>query len=475
MRVLAIIAVFTAGLFQLIGYANAQTCATSAPAPGYPPSQILASTLWTVLWEGYFDNRDYLTSPSYSEYSSLPGIGQTFYVPSSSTTSGQVPLYRLYDGSIPDHMTSTVAGEGGYTTEETLGYPYTSASAIPGLRQIARYLNGSGDHLEAADGLTFGGYTEEGGQGVYGVEKYLTYASYLEKQYSGGGITEQSDLAAGGAIYSWTWNGIQFINTHDHGRYIQSAFFFKDNANQSEPYNPTEGGDESAPALNHGSPIAESYFQMGTGTQITRAVPEDYISTCLDENGQTGLDQNHVQLYQTTLIGKNLTLGWNGMSQVALYQAHIVLPNSVLVTAAQVPVAFLQPQFNQFYFYNPSGTGTLTLVQSGAACNAGVPNNQYFPPTGQGGGVIISTSDHTAAMGFYAVPTAYSVHGFLELTNFLSGTGKCSGLDPTAVMDLNLGATTIPAGDNAYNVWIITGALTTVTSLMNTLAAEKVQ
>ncbi len=54
-------------------------------------------------------------------------------------------------------------------------------------------------------------------------------------------ITTTRRLA--GAIDSLTWNGVEFINSTDHGRQLQSACSF-DNTPQAgaETYNPTEAG-----------------------------------------------------------------------------------------------------------------------------------------------------------------------------------------------------------------------------------------
>ena len=54
-------------------------------------------------------------------------------------------------------------------------------------------------------------------------------------------ITTTERLA--GAIHSLTWNGIEFINSNDHGRQLQSASNFDAGSRFSgETFNPTEAG-----------------------------------------------------------------------------------------------------------------------------------------------------------------------------------------------------------------------------------------
>ena len=55
-----------------------------------------------------------------------------------------------------------------------------------------------------------------------------------------GGVTVKSNPAAGGTVWSWVWDGIEFINNWDFGREMQSALFPGD----AEGSNPTEAGDD---------------------------------------------------------------------------------------------------------------------------------------------------------------------------------------------------------------------------------------
>ena len=119
----------------------------------------------------------------------------------------------------------------------------------------------------------------------YGYQRY-DYPRYGYPRYgnvdevllilSAGGVTVQSNAVAGGALWRWFWNGVQFVNNADYGRQIQADFYYPASPN----YNPTEAGDfyhRSDPILAHGSPLL-MFENQGT-TQITRAIPLNWDST----------------------------------------------------------------------------------------------------------------------------------------------------------------------------------------------------
>lgn len=144
-------------------------------------------------------------------------------------------------------MDSTTAGDGGYMTQLTLGSPWSSAAALPGLTEIERlYNSATGDHATVDYGSSLPGYGLDGLFGRYGYKRYGNNSSIF-LSYSGGGVTEQSDYIAGGATATWTWDGVQFINTHDYGRYMQSDLFFYDNAGNLRAAGTAVGMDETYP------------------------------------------------------------------------------------------------------------------------------------------------------------------------------------------------------------------------------------
>ncbi|MEZ2408997.1 hypothetical protein AB6806_19485 [Bosea sp. RCC_152_1] len=425
------------------------------------PSNALPSSRWNVLLEANPGGNDYMTTGQYAEYQNFPGLGQNFYVPNSpSGLPATAALYRLSNG--PDHMASLQAGEAGYTTEGVLGYPLISGSALPGLTAIHRFLKAS-DHATGAAGTGIAGYTDEGSLGAFGYMRYRTNPTALQA-VSGGGLNVQSDLIAGGAVASWRWNNIEFINTADYGRYLQADIFFNDAGGvegAAPTFNPIEAGDVftsgSDPLLyRHGAPCVLA--NVSGGVQQTRAVPLDFLLP------QTPLDKdiNSVRLYHGSQIGKDLTLGWNGLSQVAQYRTVFALAAPITAFDVEVPTAYLNSQFNRFWTFDVANNVFAEVTSGLNWCNG--EEYQWFPASGRGG-VIISTSDGAAAMGAYAV-TSHANTGS-RITRFtLTHFPTCGDCSKWAVRGSMV---PLAQGENSFSAYIATGTLDQAKSLMQAL------
>jgi hypothetical protein len=188
-----------------------------------------------VLWRIRTGVGDRTISISSAEHDRYPLDGAIFYIPAQDHPAvGTVPLYRLFNGD--DHMVSLNPHEGesrGYHVEEILGYPFVARQ--PGTSELIRTYNPSTDHhsLRNSTGLeTEEGYIDEP-LGVFGYPRYYDRSEQL-LTIAGGGITVDSNEVAGGALWHWSWNGMQFINNWDNGRQIQTDIFPPDYANPTE-------------------------------------------------------------------------------------------------------------------------------------------------------------------------------------------------------------------------------------------------
>jgi hypothetical protein len=156
-----------------------------------------------------------------------------------------------------------------------------------------------------------------------------------------------SNLVAGGALWHWTWNGVQVINNWDFGRQIQTDVFSPDYAN------PTEAGDtwstySSRAAINHGSPVGLA--ENDGLTQRTRAITLEYdpdgtqqcnfmapVGPCPGFQG----GQNNPVVWPDVTLGKDVTLDFNGMGPVALYSTFMQVQKALPVgTGREVPVIY---------------------------------------------------------------------------------------------------------------------------------------
>ncbi|MBO1081713.1 hypothetical protein [Roseomonas haemaphysalidis] len=423
-------------------------------------------SVWNVLWEANVGGNDYMTTGSYAEYRQYPGLGQNFYVPAGGQFADLPPLFRLSSG--PDHMASALPNEGGYTNEGVLGYPFTNPGSLPGLNGIRRVYNGS-DHATVATGTGIAGYSDDGPIGnLYGYMRYRTEVEAFQT-CSGGAITEQSDLIAGGAVARWWWNGINFINTSDYGRYMQADIFSP--IGDGRFFNPIEAGSLISndvggdPVLfRHGSPCVLA--NVSGNVHQTRAVPIDYLLPPpfgpFPKN-----DVDHLYLYQGIQIGKDLTLGWNGMPQVAQYKTIVGTVTPFFASDVEVPTAYLNEQFKRFYQYDPLSSNPLSEISVGV----GEANEvRWIPPQGYGG-VIIGNDVGSAAMGVYAVTDRAGTGSRitrLSLANFIDD-------DPGTVNSTKWGVRAenfnLNVGTNEFRAYIVTGTTADVANIMQQLYA----
>ena len=172
---------------------------------------VALNPVWRVLVGG----NDYMSTTNPAERDSLPSDGSTFYLPQSGA-AGRTPLNRFFNSTTGDHNDDTAGALSGYTLESTLGFPWTRA--ITGTQPIQRQTNGAtGDnattHLDEAKS----GYGISNPALAYGYARDNNLATDF-LSISGGGVTINSNRAAGGSIYELWWNNIEFVNDWDNGR-----------------------------------------------------------------------------------------------------------------------------------------------------------------------------------------------------------------------------------------------------------------
>jgi hypothetical protein len=424
-----------------------------------------------VLWRIQTGGGDRTITADPTERDAYPLDGALFYVPMKDHPAiGTVPLYRLFNGG--DHMVSLDPKEGaaqGYHVEEILGYPFVAQQ--PGTSELIRTYNPSTGHhsLSNSTGLeTEQGYVDQR-MGVYGYPRYYNRNTHF-LSLTGGGITVESNEVAGGALWHWTWNGVQVINNWDYGRQIQTDIFPFDYAN------PTEAGDtwstfNARAAVKHGSPIGLA--ENDGLTHRTRAVTLEYdpdgTQQCYFEvpvgacPGFDGGPDNPV-VWLDVMLGKDVTLDFHGLGPVALYSTFMQVPKALAAgTGREVPVIYARAIFYRTFTYDAQ---TRQLRESPCS-NNGITINPNF------GGVIATTGDKDAAIGIYAVNTRQEGSvDYLALTP----TWNCSGPPPdngefafdTMIVDA-VRYTGYLAGTTITNVYLISGTLQTVVEKMGTL------
>jgi hypothetical protein len=432
---------------------NPQNTGTPPPVSSPPP----IPTKLRVLYRFLYSSTDRMTSSDFNERNLYPFDGEMYYV-ADQPGSGRTPLNRYLNAGATDHADGTRPPDG-YSLEETLGYPWTQPS-LPGLELLTEAVNPStGDYALVAPSESLPGYSVSS-LGVYGYPRFVNSPEVLLSS-SAGGVTVESNQAAGGVTWRWFWNGMQFENHFAYGSQIQAAFYFGTGPN----LNPNEAGNGYAPAgldAGRGSPTVR--FENQANTQITRAVPLNWDPAVF------GGDLDHPVIWDSLILGKDLALNFNNMGPVAKYTTHLTLPAASFGTLA-IPTGYLRGNFNRFWTYDAQ-SHLLTEVTSQVP-NGCINGNLTFAFYPNYGGVIISDATTDYAMGVYGVSTASGGQvSFFGLYSYPCAIGETSedafNFNVWAAVRGN-GDILFPAGDSSYNTYVVTESLQNVTALMDGL------
>jgi hypothetical protein len=199
-------------------------------------------------------------------------------------------------------------------------------------------------------------------------------------------ITTTTRLA--GAIHSLTWDGMEFIDSVDHGRQLQSACSF-DNTPQAgaETFNPTEAGSRRDGAGPHSTSrlleIAAHGAELRTRTRMA-------FWLLLGERSEGQLARNTSAL-SDYVHRKHVRIGHGRWLQALDYRVTFSIPENARHTSAQFEAltGYMPPQFERFWRLNR--------------------NSRKLEPLSDGPGeipepVVLATADGSHAMGIYAPP-----------------------------------------------------------------------
>ena len=426
-------------------------------------------TMLNVVWEVITGN-DRMSTIDASEAARFTMQGQMYYVPRSSHSTRNT-LFRLFNNV--EHMTSTTSNEGGYFMENILGYPWKAGSKPNGTALMFRGYNSSnGDHGLMSDHYSISGYTRENLSDCYAYHRFGGNTVPL-LTLTGNKITIKSNLAAGGSIWEWVWNGKQFVDSYDYGREIQSSMSFINNKAL-----PTEGGDKYRPSDDkqywHGSPIITygNSITPNAKTQTTRAAPLEWMYT--DYNG--GLENVPV-VYAGWQLGKDIKLDDTTLNlgsgfeylrdQVVKYDTVLYTPITLTQANIEIPTAYLKAEFNRAFSFDASKTdinqGTHEITNSEFNnLETGVYHKQFEVPAG---GAIYATQDLKYALGVYgSTPENGGDAVYFTVWKF----GSLNNPSVTKWSAGN-GWSTFPAGENRFTTYIISGTLDDVRAAMRRL------
>ena len=126
-----------------------------------------------------------------------------------------------------------------------------------------------------------------------------------------------------GAIDSVKWDGVEFIDSHDHGRQLQSAVNADvDGVFHVECYNPTEAG-SVVDALGPKSTSRLEFLSVQDGVLSTRTRMASWLAPGMKSHGQ--LAQN-TTLLSDHVLSKQVRIGRPGMDHVLDYRVKFTVP-----------------------------------------------------------------------------------------------------------------------------------------------------
>lgn len=176
----------------------------------------------------------------------------------------------------------------------------------------------------------------------------------------------------------------------------------------------------------------------------------------------------HPVIWDSLVLGKDLTLNFQNLGPVAQYTSHLVLPAAAHGTLAD-PAGYLLSSFNRFWTYDAQSK-TLQEVTSATpdGCLNDV-NGGGYPFSPAFGGTIMSDVSGANAMGIYGVSLSHSGSiTYLAMWKFYCwGDGPSeTASDNTAWSAVYGNGTDVvfPAGESTYNVYLISDSLQNVTA-----------
>jgi hypothetical protein len=406
---------------------------------------LLPVEVFNVVWDVMATPTDHMSTVSAAERKMLPSHGQTWYL-AARALPGTRPLYRQYKAAPPsDHMDSSRATVRGYVEQEILGYGFADSSQS-GTHELLRYYDSAtGDHVTPGPHQRLPkSYALNEKFPLWSYPRYNNRATVLLKT-SANGVTAAINRVAGGAIWSWTWKGRQFINTHDYGREMQMSLFYK-------RHNPTQAGDGFFGDLAdmHGSPLVSA--GASGGVIKTASHPLEWNPRLF------GAARHQLAIYTDVLFDTRVDLAFK--PGVAAFTTSYKLPNTLPdeTTQGEIPTAYLVAAFDSYYTVDAKAKST-TQVYPASCSSSG--NVGWVPPSGYGG-VIIATRSGAYALGVYSkMDTLGGPTDYFTLWNFIA----CNQTSKFSAVHTN----GWPAGTASYTTYILTGSLAAVESNMYAL------
>lgn len=241
-----------------------------------------------------------------------------------------------------------------------------------------------------------------------------------------------------GAIDSVKWDGVEFIDSHDHGRQLQSAINADvDGVFHAECYNPTEAG-SVADALGPRSTSRLEFLAVKDGLLTTRTQMAYWLAPGMKSHGQPA---QNTELLSGHVLEKQVRIGRPGMDHVIDYRVTFRVP-------ADRPHRFLQ--FEALTGYMPAMFSEALGfdAKSGALLPRTRRNGEAREP------VVLSTPSGSQAMGVFTPerpPSGRPAPGYGSFEFPAAKVVKWNCVFRIRQTD------PIPAGEHVFQMYVVVG------------------
>ncbi|MGL4422667.1 MAG: hypothetical protein ACRCZF_18505 [Gemmataceae bacterium] len=247
-----------------------------------------------------------------------------------------------------------------------------------------------------------------------------------------------------GAVHSITWNGVEFIDSVDHGRQLQSASSFDRlplTDFWAETYNPTEAGSRG----DHIGPTSTSLLHASrfTATELHTTSQMAYW-LAPGERSAKRLARNTTRLSEHYL-SKRIQLGHAGDPHILEYDVTFRVPVRPEYQYGQLELltGYMPAAFERFWAFDPA-TGQLGMLSDG-------PGEQKLP-------VVLSRADGRHAMGAFTVPPTEPDYSPIGYGRFRFRAEKCVKWNCVSRVRNRAGV----GGKHSFRMFVAVGDLDTV-------------
>src|SRR3989344_1778354 len=208
----------------------------------------------------------------------------------------------------------------------------------------------------------------------------------VSSQVNGSTLTLKTAAWVAGAITSLNFRGVEFIDSYDHGRELQTAVQFN---NYGECYNPTEGGPRDDGTGLTSTSLLKAFNASGNTITSTNQMafwlwPGQSSSGC----GNASVAQNTTKL-SDYILEKNVSIGFQNIPNVIKYTATFTVPRAHSSAVFAPTTGYTPSSFSEFWTFSTTTKQASMFSLSGTLTEQGKPT-------------IFATPDHNSAIAIYS-------------------------------------------------------------------------